>query len=463
MIRSCTKNKKCFHFRLSLYVFLIVIFGAVVFNFTSERYIYKALLNQALEDNLYIGNSILGFIEHSREESSDSTAIINLLQHICSDVQFPDNGYICAIDSGGKLLATSTQRPNRHLVFDKELLMGADKKKVSFSNFFLTNPFEGYYNELNNGYPYILAAIKLKGMNVKMLILEDSKALHLKAVKKSRFIFLFGVLFALMSGIFVFLTSKLQIRKYQEIITQNNEDLLESNNKLQEVNREKESLVGMMAHDLKSPLNNIMGLSEMITQTGELNEQQTELIQHCRNEITSGLNLINDTLSISQLEQQVDQQLLFPIDIHKFMNNIMAGHIKYATSKHINMAISLPEQTVMLQSEESNLKRILDNLVSNAIKFTTHGKRVKVDVRTTESHIYFRIEDEGQGIKKEEFPRLFKKFEKLQSQPTGGESSTGLGLYIVKLLTNRLNGEITCESEWNKGSVFTLKLALLHS
>ena len=113
-----------------------------------------------------------------------------------------------------------------------------------------------------------------------------------------------------------------------------------------------------------------------------------------------------------------------------------------------------------ITTDHDALVRILDNIISNAIKFSRPGKTVTVAVASEKTCLRFEMKDEGPGIRLEERHKLFRKFQKLSARPTDGESSTGLGLSIVKDLVDLLNGTIEIESEYGKGTNVIVRLPL---
>jgi signal transduction histidine kinase len=115
---------------------------------------------------------------------------------------------------------------------------------------------------------------------------------------------------------------------------------------------------------------------------------------------------------------------------------------------------------VRVCTDQTYLSRILDNLITNAIKFSEQGSSVYIDVQSGEDKATIQIRDEGPGFREEDLPHLFKKFKKLSARPTNGESSTGLGLAIVKLLVEKLNGMIRVESQSGRGACFVIELPL---
>lgn len=127
-----------------------------------------------------------------------------------------------------------------------------------------------------------------------------------------------------------------------------------------------------------------------------------------------------------------------------------------ANIKGIDIMYSLRE--VMLTTDIELLKEIIENLLTNAIKFSESGSMVSLSLRETNSHVYISVQDKGPGIPEEEKSLLFQRFAKLSNKPTAGESSTGLGLSITKQLVEMIRGEITCESTLGQGSTFTVIL-----
>jgi two-component system sensor histidine kinase/response regulator len=129
-----------------------------------------------------------------------------------------------------------------------------------------------------------------------------------------------------------------------------------------------------------------------------------------------------------------------------------------ASAKNISIKCVSSDKNIVIDSDESILMQIMENLVSNAIKFTESGKSIVISISKTFGNIKMEVKDNGLGIPEDEMHLLFGKFQKLSSRPTGGEESTGLGLSIVKDLVEELGGKIWCESILGKGSTFIIEL-----
>ena len=144
------------------------------------------------------------------------------------------------------------------------------------------------------------------------------------------------------------------------------------------------------------------------------------------------------------------------MDVAALTDHLVNTHQPAAEQKGIKLLTSRPERPVYLLTDQHLFTRILDNLVSNSIKFTPTGKSVLVSVQEDHNHVVLEAADQGIGIPKDEQHQLFAKYAQLSARPTAGESSTGLGLSIVKRLVNELNGSIRVESELGSGTTFTV-------
>jgi signal transduction histidine kinase len=251
------------------------------------------------------------------------------------------------------------------------------------------------------------------------------------------------------------LEEKVQERT-QQLDVQNIE-LLQSNEDLRRINEEKNGLIHVVAHDLKSPLNTNIGLIQLLKMEGNLSGNQGLYLNNLEKTNNKGLNLINDLLILYNLEsqQEINSQA---VDIPDFLKTLYEPHQNNASLKDIKIKASIAHFNEPFYTDESMLTRILDNLISNAIKFSQPGTQITLNARLESANLYIKIADEGLGILEEEQHKIFKKFQKMSNRPTGDESSSGLGLSIVKELVLRLKGEVGFTSEYGKGSTFWVVL-----
>jgi signal transduction histidine kinase len=245
------------------------------------------------------------------------------------------------------------------------------------------------------------------------------------------------------------------LKQRQEILNQNTE-LAKTNQLLSELNHEKDTLMSIVAHDLKSPLNRIRGLIEVIRLEGGVDENKTKLIKMIEDAANGGLYLITDLLDVHEIEENKSTHLE-AVEINAIFTRINSTFKGLAQAKEIKL-IFQTDQSLVVLSNTDYLTRILDNLVSNAVKFSKRGSVVEITAVNTDTDFRLSVKDNGPGFTEQDKSFVFQKFRRLSARPTGGESSNGLGLAIVKTLVDRLKGEILLESEVGKGSVFTIIL-----
>jgi signal transduction histidine kinase len=240
-----------------------------------------------------------------------------------------------------------------------------------------------------------------------------------------------------------------QIKNALEVVNQQKEYL-------EELNREKDGLVGVVAHDLRAPFNRQKGLLNLVNLTGELNEEQRSFMTMMEKNCEQGLHLIRDLLVINNAESEADLPDLETIELNSFVQEISQDFEAMANQKQIKLNIQLPDNHIVIKIIPEFLQRILENLISNALKFSHSQKQVFIRLNDFADHWEIHIEDQGQGIGENELPQLFKKFKKLSARPTAGEDSSGLGLAIVKSLVEKLNGTVKVKSQLGVGTTFSV-------
>jgi signal transduction histidine kinase len=216
--------------------------------------------------------------------------------------------------------------------------------------------------------------------------------------------------------------------------------------------------MSIVAHDLKSPLNRIKGLLNVIEMEGGGQSSHTVYLGLIKDSTQSGLDLITDLLDVHELEQNV-LPVLSSIELCTVVTQKVGALKMAAEAKSIELKLDC-DSNITVSTDEDYLNRILDNLISNAIKFSPKASLIKISANSNQTHFWISVKDNGPGFSALDKEQLFKKFKKLSARPTGGESSNGLGLAIVKALVERLSGEISLVSEQGKGSEFIARFPL---
>jgi signal transduction histidine kinase len=246
-----------------------------------------------------------------------------------------------------------------------------------------------------------------------------------------------------------------EISRQNHHINGQNENLQKRNSDLAQLNLEKDTLMNIVAHDLKSPFNRIKGIAELLNLSG-LNEEQKNYNNLLQDISQSGISLIRDLLDVNSFEDDSRKQDITKVDACDVLLEKAKYFYSEAKSKNIEIITNVKDTHAYFYTDGVYLSRILDNLISNAIKFSEPQSKVIVGASKSDEHIEIYIQDSGQGFLEEDKKHLYKKFTKLSARPTAGENSNGLGLAIVKTLVDRLNGKIVLETKVAEGSKFTL-------
>lgn len=238
-----------------------------------------------------------------------------------------------------------------------------------------------------------------------------------------------------------------------------NELIVRQNERLSELNYEKNSLISIVSHDLSTPFASISMWQQLLQNEQEvLSPSQKKALDRIGQATRYGENLIRHILDVEKAQTNQHKMQLENLDLRIFAENVIDEFEPAATRKDIQLHLDCPNRAVYFLSDRQLLGRMLENLLSNAIKYTSTGKNVWLSVSEEKDAVSIKVRDEGVGIQPDELPHLFSKYSKISSRPTAGESSTGLGLAIVKRICEELNGQISCESAPGLGSVFTVVL-----
>ncbi|UII27046.1 tetratricopeptide repeat-containing sensor histidine kinase [Fulvivirga maritima] len=251
-------------------------------------------------------------------------------------------------------------------------------------------------------------------------------------------------------------THQQQIKEKNDQIELQNQKLTEQNKNLLDLNNEKDTLMSIVAHDLKSPFSRIKGLAQVLSKSS-VEAEQRHLLDLQKDVAESGLELISDLLEINAFERNGEKEELTKVDINAFLKEKYQSFLSDAEAKKVQLEVNEAREELIVETGKLHLSRILDNLISNAIKFSKPDSKVILGAVKEVDHFVISVKDFGQGFSETDKKNLYKKFVKLSARPTAGESSNGLGLAIVKNLVEKLGGSITLISEYRKGSEFILK------
>lgn len=236
-------------------------------------------------------------------------------------------------------------------------------------------------------------------------------------------------------------------------------ELAEQNEELRKLDDIKNKFLGIAAHDLRNPLSNIQIAASMLTDPpAELTKDDSELlIDDINRQSQYMLALIDDLLDVSQIESGYLELRLERLPMKPFLIDAVHRHTHPALLKKIQV-LCQPSPGSMVCADPIRLRQVIDNLISNAVKYSPQGSTVTVGAKKSEGQWKISVQDEGPGIQPEDRERLFRYFSRLASRPTGGEKSTGLGLAISCRIVEAHGGQIGVDSEVGRGSTFWFTL-----
>lgn len=248
-------------------------------------------------------------------------------------------------------------------------------------------------------------------------------------------------------------TAHIQMQARQ--LARYNAELIRSNKALQQTMDEKSKVLGVAAHDLKNSVFGIRALSEVMMEEGVGDTHAERRLSLIHNSAEDAMTLINNLLSsaASSVHGELERGA---VNIGTMARLVTHSFADQAQRKGQRLSCDLPSTEVFADGDEDRLREALNNLVSNAVKYAPLNSAIQVAVTANDEDVRISVSDEGPGLSEYEQEALFTPFKRLSPEPTGNEGSSGLGLYIVKQIVERHNGDIQVESAQDEGSTFTI-------
>lgn len=245
---------------------------------------------------------------------------------------------------------------------------------------------------------------------------------------------------------------------FKHIYFRNLEQLQNTNNALSISQEQKSRILNTVAHDLRSPVNNISGICHIMLADKEFTPAQKELVQLALHASDTSLTLINELLQNNSVT--VHQLSLKKLDLNQLIKEAVSLLQVSAAKKDSQIAENYWEGELIVQADKHRIIRVLTNLVNNAIKFSTAGSVITITTEVKDDCALFSVNDQGIGIPKEDQERVFDMLTHTRRRGTEGEISYGMGLSICQEIIEAHGGKISLESEVGKGSCFSVQLPL---
>ncbi|UTW60750.1 tetratricopeptide repeat protein [bacterium SCSIO 12741] len=239
-----------------------------------------------------------------------------------------------------------------------------------------------------------------------------------------------------------------------------NEELIQKNEELDDHLHEKDNIMGILVHDLRSPMASIKSLSDLLVTEEDIDlpDDVRELLTELGHVSERGLQMVSTLFRVYELENHMESIQLDRVKLGPLLSDLEEEFRSLAGKKGMTLLVEKNGEEVL--SHREFLFSILRNLISNALKFSPDGKSVKIRVDQLKDRARLYIRDEGPGFSAEDRKHMFRKFKKLSAQPTRGETSSGLGLYLVYLMGMRINARIWLNEDYHSGAEFIIELPL---
>jgi signal transduction histidine kinase/CheY-like chemotaxis protein len=254
----------------------------------------------------------------------------------------------------------------------------------------------------------------------------------------------------------------------EDRVRQRTRELLQANARLsaqwarlQRANSFKSEVLGTVAHDLKNPLGVILGRTEMLTEmvsgaASSVDNIKAQIV-HIRSAANRVTEIINSLISDAMADAHDITIKREPVDLVGLLRDLVEANLPLAARKDQTISLAAPDALASL-CDSDRMREAVDNLLSNAIKYSPIGGRIEVGVGLRGDTAVIRVTDEGPGLSPEDIARLFGRFQRLSAKPTGGETSTGLGLSIVKRIVDLHGGTVTAETLSPTGTTFMIAI-----
>ena len=265
----------------------------------------------------------------------------------------------------------------------------------------------------------------------------------------------------LIAFVFEYIQSKSlkSLEEKNKLLESQKETIASQSEELEELIEEKDYIIRILAHDLRNPLANIRSVANLMTAEND-EDRQKEYLNIINQSSSSAHNLIDRVLEMDALGHETIDVNLEPVGVYEILMKVVDSMGESARKKQIEITLENCSETCRIRGERTYLAQIFENLLSNAVKFSEEGKKIRVVILNNKNRVQVKFIDSGPGIKKEEEDKLFKKFSKLSSRPTAGETSTGLGLSLVKRYVELLKGSVWHEANEMGGATFVVELPL---
>ncbi len=263
-----------------------------------------------------------------------------------------------------------------------------------------------------------------------------------------------AILLALFIAYFYYINQ--QMKHKNALITQQKDELFAANQALNALLQEKDNIIATVSHDYRSPLGRIRAVVDLVMlQKENLSEKQQKHLQKIPVILAEATHLIDDLLDVTYIDRLTSQLHPERFEVKGELQAIIEDYQHWITQKNLTITYHFPSENCEIYTDKPAFKRVFDNLISNAIKYSHTHKNISLFIEKQEKRYSIVVKDEGQGFSAEDKTRIFTRFQRLSAQPIAVGNSYGLGLSIVKTLVEGLGATIELE-ESTAGASFRI-------
>lgn len=255
--------------------------------------------------------------------------------------------------------------------------------------------------------------------------------------------------------LFVKVGQLINISKYSQMLN-------EKVSKLEEMDKLKDHFIAVCSHDLRGPLNIVLGLSNILSEDEEVSQEVREMASQIYSSSNVLLSMVNDLLDLSEVQMQKNKMRIESVNLCALIKDLINKN-QVTNDKNIHFVFEATRKDVFVLGNDSLLIRLFQNLLSNAYKFTDRNGRIYIRVKVLKNNIDVEIEDTGIGMPAEFLDKIFEAMSGIGRRGTEGEKSTGIGMSIVKEIADNHGATIKVRSEVGVGTVFTVQFDRIKS
>lgn len=360
-----------------------------------------------------------------------------LLNSLSQSLHLPNGGFVCAADASGRMIAHPQLKDIQNKHFYNSLFTDYNNQNTNkFIELDRKKQYEGFFYSLNSRRIDIISIVPIKKTNLRILVHQDYDLLKKNVEQMVLPIFWISLLLSSLIGIIAYIISNRMVVRYESRLEEQNHQLKISNDKRLE-------LLHILVHDLKNPLGAVHSSIELLEQNIFDRKECTELI---RQSSSQGLEIIDFVREMQALEEGKRSIELSAIPLETALNNSRRMLQPLSEKKDIRIKIDLDKKYAILAEETSLVHSILNNILSNAIKFSKLGGTVQINAYRRNDFIILGIRDFGVGIPPGILKNIFEDNKKTTRTGTAGEIGTGFGMPLVKKFLDYYGASIAIQS-----------------